>query len=159
MAKFSEVAHVEECPEAVRMEWRLAWSYKPSKSLLKQESLVSPPICWLPISIPAWTSSIHPSINIIHLSIHPLIHSSIQPPIDPPIHPSINTIHPLIYPSSIHPSIHLSIHPSINIIHPSIHLPLYPLIHLCTCPSVYLSPAIWLPSVVLDLHFITTIDT
>ena len=110
MAKFSEVTHVEECPEAVGTEWRLAWSYKPSKSLLKQESLVSPPICWLPISIPAWTSSIHPSINIIHPLIYPSsidlsIHSSIYPLIHPSIDPSI---HLLI--SSIHPS--LSIHQS-----------------------------------------------
>ena len=158
---------MEECPEAVRMEWRLAWSYKPPKSLLKQESLVSPPICWLPVSIPAWTSSIHPSIHLlissiclsihwsIHLSNHPLIHPSIHLLI-PSIHWSIH--HPCIH-LSIYPSIHWSIHPSINIIHPSFHLPLYPPIHLCTCPSVYLSPAIWLPSVVLDLHFMTTIDT
>ena len=125
MAKFSEVAHVEECPEAVRMEWRLAWSYKPSKSLLKQESLVSPPICWLPISIPAWTSSIHLLISSICLSIHWSIHLSNHPL----IHPSIHLLIPSIHWSIHHPSIHRSIYPSIHLlilfIHPSIYLSIH----------------------------------
>ena len=127
MAKFSEVAHVEECPEAVGTEWRLAWSYKPPKSLLKQESLVSPPICWLPISIPAWTSSIHPSINIIRLSIHWSIHLSNHPL----THPSIHLLIPSIHSSSIHlliSSIHWSIHHPL--IYPSTHLHIHLSIHL-----------------------------